>query len=309
MKLDDYLAGLAAAPPPLLVLGRSLQGVLSLNLGDACNYRCGYCTQRFQKDRSFVRRDPAPLLEALQVLPGAWEIKISGGEPFVQPLLLDLVTELVARGHVLSIQTNFSAPDALLSEFLERTRGHLATFSASLHLDSATPAQFLERYRRWLQPREAEGLRFNVTSVATPARLRELHDTVAPAFAAAGVVFKVQPEKVHGAVRDYSLAEQELLRALGGHNRTGLLAPNFQGRICAAGQRYFVIKSSGQAFRCYAASRVGGRYARLGSLAEGIELLPEPKVCPYTYCVCTVPIQRGMVQGLPAGASAGDWGG
>ncbi|MCA9524525.1 MAG: hypothetical protein KC609_26340, partial [Myxococcales bacterium] len=97
----------------------------------------------------------------------------------------------------------------------------------------------------------------------------------------------------------YDAHDRELLLALGGHNLTGEIAPNFQGRLCAAGSRYLVIKSSGRAYRCYPASRHGGRYAELGSFVEGIQLLDQAQPCPYRYCNCTVPIHRGMIDGVP----------
>ncbi|MDY0060381.1 MAG: radical SAM protein [Myxococcota bacterium] len=305
MSLTAYLADAGQTPPSLQALGRALHGVVSWNLNDACNYRCSYCTQRFQKDRSRQLGDPARALHQLGTLPGAWEIKLSGGEPFVQPGLVELVASLVAQGHLISVQTNFSAPDALLERFFAATRGALHLFSASLHLEHTTPEAFAERYQRLIQPWEAAGVRFHVTSVAVPARLPELHDRIAPYFRERGIVFKVQPEKVHGVVRKYTAAEERLLLDLGGHNLTRQIAPNYQGRLCWAGSRYLVIKSSGTAWRCYAASRVGGRHAHLGDLHAGLVLLTGPRLCPYVHCCCTVPIQRGMIDGVPPGRDGG----
>lgn len=302
MSLDAWVGDQEGRLPRLTVLGRSLRGVLSWNVHDACNYRCSYCTQRFAPDRSFVLQDVEQALRGLAGLSGAWEIKLSGGEPMLVPRLPELAAALVGRGHVLSIQTNFSASDRMLQDFLAATRGALHTFSASLHLDQAAPEQLVERYRRLVQPYEQHGLRFHVTSVATAARLPELHGRIAPFLRAAGITFKVQPEKDHGVVRPYSAAERTLLLQLGGHNLTGQIAPCFTGRLCHAGFRYLVIKSDGRAFRCYAASRSGGRHARLGSLQQGLVLLGGPRLCPYPYCVCTVPIQRGMIEGAAGGA-------
>lgn len=282
---------------PLEILGRRIDGVVSWNVNDTCNYRCSYCTQRHKEDRSYRLAAIASYLEAFARLPGNWEIKLSGGEPFQQPHLEQIVAGLVARGHVVSVQTNFSASEERLVRFLEATKGALHLFSASLHLEYDTPERFLERstiVRRY----ERFGVQFHVTSVATPERLRHLHDVVAPFFARAGIRFKVQPEKIEGAVRPYDEAERALLLALGGHNLTGEVAPNFRGRLCFAGSRYLVIKSNGRAFRCYPASRHGGRHAELGSFVGGIELLDGAHPCPYTYCNCTVPIHRGMVVGV-----------
>ncbi|MCA9263156.1 MAG: hypothetical protein KDA60_04885 [Planctomycetales bacterium] len=244
-------------------------------------------------------------VRAFAQLPGQWEIKLSGGEPFQQPALDQIVRGLVDAGHVVSVQTNFSATTSRLREFLEASRGALHVFSASLHLEYATPQEFFDRYEI-IRPYEAEGVRFHVTSVGTPDRLRQLRDDVAPFFRARGIALKVQPEKVAGYVRSYTDEERALLRELGGHNQTGQIAHNFQGRMCHAGTNYLVIKSTGEAYRCYPASRLGGRFARLGSLQEGIRLLDRPQLCPYTYCNCTVPIQRGMIEGHSANTTPGD---
>jgi len=303
MPVDPMAAmRLAAEPPPLMMLGRQVHGVVSWNINDTCNYRCSYCTQRFMPWRGKILRGSAEVdryLHAFAGLPGGtWEVKLSGGEPFAQPGIEDIAAGLVRLGHIVSIQTNFSAPDRRLMTFLEATEGALHVFSASLHLEYTKAETFIAR-RALLAPWiEAFGVRFNVTSVATPGRLRELHDVIAPAFAAAKISFKVQPEKQRGYVRDYTPDELALLEALGGHNHLGEVSPDFQGRLCWAGARYLVIKSSGEAFRCYPASRVGGTYARCGSIAEGISVLEGPRPCPYTYCNCSVPIERGMVQGV-----------
>ena len=59
------------------------RGVISWNMNTSCNYRCGYCTQRFLDDRGRWASDLPRFLAAFARLPGAWEIKLSGGEPFV----------------------------------------------------------------------------------------------------------------------------------------------------------------------------------------------------------------------------------
>ncbi len=297
-SLADVVA--RARPPEPVVLGRTLHGVVSWNMNDTCNYRCTYCTQRFMPDRTAHLTDAEieAHVAAFRALPGAWEIKLSGGEPFQQPGLREIVTELVRAGHVISVQTNFSASERRLNAFLEATRGALHVFAASLHLEYTTAADFIAKYALVRPFVEAHGVSFCVTSVAVPSRLHMLRDEVAPAFAAAGIRFKVQPEKVHGVMRHYAPDEVAILMALGGHNGLGTLAADFQGRLCWAGSRYLVVKSSGNAFRCYPAARHGGRHAARGTIAEGFVLDAGPRACPYPHCHCTVPIERGMIQGV-----------
>ncbi|MFO0745160.1 MAG: radical SAM protein [Myxococcota bacterium] len=299
-ELEQVVARAASRPPEPLVLGRKIHGVVSWNMNDTCNYRCSYCTQRFMPDRS-GHLDDAEVeahVAAFRRLPGSWEVKLSGGEPFQQPGLVAIVKALVDAGHVVSVQTNFSAPERKLTAFLEATRGNLHVFAASLHLEYASAAEFIARYELVRPFVAAHGVSFCVTSVATPARLGELRDQVAPAFRAAGIRFKVQPEKVHGVVRSYSADERATLLELGGHNGLGVIAADFQGRLCWSGSRYLVVKSSGQAYRCYPAARHGGRHAARGHVASGFVLDDAPRPCPYPHCHCTVPIERGMIQGV-----------
>ncbi len=299
MGFDDTLRARLKPMSPLMILGRELRGVISWNINDTCNYRCSYCTQRFMPQRTYRLEEIELWLAAFARLPGAWEIKISGGEPFQQPGLDEIVAGLVAQGHVISVQTNFSAPERKLLGFLRACQGAMSVFAASLHLEYDTPEAFVDRFHI-VKPFLNEGAHFCVTSVASPERLVQLRDEVAPLFARHGIAFKIQPEKIHGKLRHYTEAERAILLELGGHNHTGQIAPSFLGRLCYAGANYLVIKSSGEVYRCYPASRIGGHKAHLGSFIEGIELLDGPRRCPYTHCNCTVPIHRGMIQGIAA---------
>ena len=302
MGIDAWLDEKSQPLAPWSVLGREVHGVVSWNMNDVCNYRCSYCTQRHMGDRTGRLEDIEQTLASFRNLPGHWEFKLSGGEPFRQPGLDQIVSGLVSMGHSISIQTNFSAAEPELRSFLEASRGALNIFSASLHLEYVSPETFVEKYNI-VKEYESLGVNFHVTSVGVPDRLVQLRDEVEPYFREHGINLKVQPEKIRGYVRDYTDNQKEILLQLGGHNQTGKIEHNFQGKLCFSGANYIVIKSSGEAYRCYPASRVGGRYARLGSLTEGIQLNDGPRICPYTYCNCTVPIQRGMIEDRPANPS------
>ncbi len=305
MGIDAWLDQRNQPLAPWTVLGRQVHGVVSWNMNDVCNYRCSYCTQRHMGDRTGQLQDIERTLETFGELPGHWEFKLSGGEPFRQSGLDEIVAGLVSMGHSISIQTNFSAAEDELRSFLEASRGALNVFSASLHLEFAALESFVEKYEI-IKEYEPLGVNFHVTSVGVPDRLVQLRDEVEPYFRNHGINLKVQPEKIRGYVRDYTDAQKNHLLQLGGHNQTGKIEHNFQGKLCYSGANYIVIKSSGEAYRCYPASRLGGRYSKLGSLSEGIRLSDRPRICPYTYCNCTVPIQRGMIEGHSATSTEND---
>jgi MoaA/NifB/PqqE/SkfB family radical SAM enzyme len=283
------------APPP-----RPVEGAISWNLNTACNYRCSYCTQRFMDDRGRWSRETPRFLAAFARLPGPWEVKISGGEPFVHPTLCEIVAGLAGLGHRLSIVTNFSATRARLEAFLDAAAGRVGVFSASLHLEYVDDVDAFIARGVWvaeeLARRRAADVpapHFNVTTVATRTALPRL-EALAARFAAAGLVFKVQPEKQDGAAIAYDAGEEALLVQLGGHNRTGRLVNRFTGAPCWAGARYFILDDLGRAWRCYPARRE--KRERLGDFLDpDFRPWEEARPCGYRSCDCTVPIARGMM--------------
>lgn len=292
------------ARSPLAPTPRPEEGVVSWNVNTACNYRCSYCTQRFKEDRGRWSRDTPRFLAAFARLPGRWEVKLSGGEPFVHPTLDELVAGLAAQGRRIGVVTNFSASEARLARFVEAADGRVSMVSCSLHLEYVDDVDaFVGKARRLADELLARARpdvprpSLHVTCVATRANLPRLPELRA-CFEAAGLVFKIQPEKQDRDVVPYTVDEQRLLLALGGHNRTGALAHDFEGQPCWSGSRYFILDDEGTAYRCYPARRY--RVERMGSfLSDDFRLADEPAACRYRYCNCTVPIARRMMPSAP----------
>lgn len=282
-------AGFVATPRPI-------EGVVTWNVNTTCNYRCTYCTQRFLEDRGRWLRDTPAFLDAFGRLPGSWEVKISGGEPFQHPSLVEIARGLRALDFGVSVVTNFSASYDRLTEFLTAAGPSLRVFSASLHLEYVDTDERLEEFAtraEWVAHRLAEHGSLNVTCVATRANLPRLAE-LAAFFAARGVRFKVQPEKQDRDVIAYTAAERARLLALGGHNDTHEIGHDFEGRPCWAGARSFTLDDRGDAWRCYPARRYRAQY--LGNMLDGsFRLARGPSPCLYSYCNCTVPIERGMM--------------
>ncbi len=279
---------------------RPEEGVVSWNVNTTCNYRCSYCTQRFKEDRGRWMRDTPRFLAAFGRLPGRWEIKLSGGEPFVHPTLDEIVAGLAALGHRISVVTNFSADRDALASFADAARGRAGIFSCSLHLEYVDDVDaFLEKalwMQRELDARADAALpkpHVCVTSVATRDALPRL-PSLAERFSRAGLSFKVQPEKQDREVIDYAPEEESLLLQLGGHNKTGAIRHSFKGLPCWSGARYFILDDQGEAYRCYPARRY--KVERMGSfLSSEFRLADLPAPCLYEYCNCTVPIARRMM--------------
>ena len=251
-------------------------------------------------DRGRWSQDTPRFLAGFTRLPGRWEVKISGGEPFVHPTLDELTQGLANLGHRISIVTNFSASEKKLLAFVDAAKGRIGVFSCSLHLEYVTDVEsFIDKaitIREALQSQRDPSVpapSLNVTTVATRPALPRLAE-LSSRFAERGVMFKVQPEKLDGGLVPYSATEQEQLVQLGGHNRTGHIAHRFTGQPCWSGSRYFILDDRGIAYRCYPARR--HKMERLGDfLSDSFALGEEPRPCPYPLCYCTVPIERGLM--------------
>ena len=267
----------------------------------ACNYSCSYC---IQSPRHRTGLPSAAVVDGLLAffgtLPGTWEVKTSGGEPFAFPGFLDgVVRGLVERTpHTVSVLTNLSASREALGRFASLTRGRLGIVSASLHLESVAVSAFVAK-AAWLRERLGDGPSLVVNAVLVPGRLEELL-AARRAVEAAGLPFFPQVMKVKAGVHDYAPADRALLPAfLGAGNDPARAntAPSYLGRSCWAGADYFVLTQRGDAWRCRTAKRAAEGF--LGNvLAGGIALAPGPAPCPYTICPCTVPANRGMVEGV-----------
>lgn len=267
-----------------------LEGVVSWNMNTTCNYRCSYCTQRFVDNRAQWAADVPAFVAAFCALPGDWEIKLSGGEPFQHPGFLEVVGALAAGGRRVSVVTNFSARIERLARFAELTASRPGIVSASLHLEYVDPDELLAKVQWFASVHRGPVC---VTCVATRANLPRLGELKAR-YEAGGIAFKVQPEKQDRDVIEYTANEQRELIQLGGHNGTRRIAPSFRGQLCWAGARYLIVDHRGDAYRCYPARRYRREY--LGNLVSGSFVLrSEPARCDYDYCNCTVPQQRGMV--------------
>ena len=261
----------------------------------ACNYDCTYCIQSRRYRRG--RPDAEALQRALDFfagLPGTWELKCSGGEAFAHPLFLDLVVPGLMRrtGHRISVLTNFSASRRDLMRFAHLTRGRLDVFSASLHLEFTEADAFAARAAWFVDLLDPE-VDFVVNQVVLPgredeaARCRDLLE-------GRGLRWFPQLLKTGGGVAEYP--DGDALRALIG-DRPANVAPSYRGRVCWAGVEYLTVDKDGRAYSCRTAKRHGE--GLLGNVYDGTAALRDlPSPCPWDICPCTVPANRGMIEGI-----------
>lgn len=275
-----------------------------------CNYDCSYCIQS-RKHRVGYPSDEHidRALAVLAALPGRWEVKMTGGEPFASPRFLrHVLPGLMRTPHTVSTLTNLSAPPRALERFAALTHGRLGVVSASLHLEFTAVAEFLARLAVLRAAVHADA-RIVVNSVLVPGRLAAVADAKAR-VEAAGFRFFPQWLKVKGERHAYDDADMAWVRRIVGdlelaaQQRSANLAPAYTGRACYAGARYFVLLQDGTAWSCRSARRHGE--GALGAVyAEDLALRTGPHRCGYAMCPCAVPANRGMIEGVPMRPSHG----
>lgn len=266
-----------------------------------CNYDCSYCIQS-KKHR--VGQPSRPEMERFlaffAALEGRWEIKVSGGEPFASSRFMSqVVPGLMDRtAHTLSVLTNLSASISTLERFAALTRGRLGIVSASLHPEHVDLAEFVARARTLRQVIDPQA-RMVINAVLRPGRLEEAA-AAKDAVEGAGLRFFPQIMKVKGGIYDYDEGDQRLIAQLTGRSpgpREANMAPSYRGRMCWCGADYFVLTQGGQGWSCRTAKRFGE--GDLGNvLAGSFRLREAPTSCSYGICPCTVPANRGMIEGV-----------
>jgi len=272
--------------------------VINWNIVGGCNYRCSYCVQKHADGvggPSDKQLDAG--LACLAALPGTWEIKLSGGEPFLLKRLPDVAARLTAAGHTVSVLTNLSTPLAVIERFILAAGDALRTFSCSLHLEEIAEPVFLEKARAVQERlRDLPRTSFVVNSVVRPGRVGEAAAS-RRRFEAAGLKFYPQLMRIDGQPASYGWVDRwRLARHFGDLARPGEMnrGISLTGRPCHAGSRYFIITPKGDAHTCYPGKRFGN--GRLGNIFDGsLRLLAAPIICPYAVCPCSVPQNRRIV--------------
>lgn len=273
-----------------------------------CNYDCSYCIQsKVYRVGHPSDEEVTSFIDFFAALKGRWEIKMTGGEPFAfRGYMQRIIPELVAKtSHTISTLTNLSAPQSILERFVELTRGRLGVVSASLHLEHVAVEEFVQK-AVWLKDHIDPSARLVINSVMVPGRLHEFAEAKAR-VEEAGLHLFPQAFKTKGGVHAYE-GEQDLVVSLVGRRptpRDANMAPNYRGRTCWTGVEYFVVMQNGDTWSCRTAKRHKEGY--LGNVIAGtVALRTAPVPCAYDICPCTVPANRGMIEGLTSGATIDD---
>ena len=262
----------------------------------ACNYQCSYCCQKSYVSKHGQHGSDETVqavFALLKTLPGSWQIKLIGGEPFLHPRFFEMCDTITRLNHRVCTTTNFSLPFEKYAAFVEIAGERLAYLTASLHLEQVKSLdEFVEKaiHFQRLKPEAAD---FSVTSVCREEHLATLQN-MAARFDREGVRFSLQHLKEEGKYSTYHNPQAaEFLNSRLLKNVETLRSGHFFGTNCLTGKLFFRVTQNGDVKRCYNIQPM----FYLGNVADGTFRPFETALpCMSPRCTCTLPANNGMIR-------------
>lgn len=262
--------------------------MISWNINNICNFRCGYCNNwRTNNSRKHQDIDLIELKKGFDSIGKDWIIHISGGEPFLRKDFIS-ICEMISKNHFISLNTNLSTPN--VNEFADKIDPEKVLFiSCSIHIEEREVrdpqlSMFIDKIK-YLQNKH-----FNIIAsyVADPSLFHRINEDFKTLEL--GGVKKIRLKTLRGVINNKvypsSYSEKDIaflssfetdypeLEILNNQN-------SFYGLKCSAGTRFFVMDEIGNLKRCSSLQR------KYGNLFKGIiKIDQDPKPCPIKYCGC-----------------------
>lgn len=254
-------------------------------LNNECNYKCSYCKPQDIKT-IFIGIDKwINIWDGIYDKYGGCHIHISGGEPFIYPDFIELITRL-SKKHTLEFSSNLSVD---IKPFIENIRHDKARFGGSFHPEFANFDDFLKK----ILLLKENGFEVWVNYVAYPPHLKEMAK-YKKLVEESGIPFSILPFNGKFSGREYPqnyTDDEKKLMTFDDSNevnketidwRTDSKKSSVKGKLCRMGQMYARIYPDAEVYRC-----CGNGALRLGNLIDKtFKLLEEPMPCECDNCPC-----------------------
>lgn len=269
---------LVEATPPYCVF-------FSWYLNNECNYQCSFCKPQDIKT-VFAGTDRwIEIWERIYDKYGSCHIHISGGEPFIYPNFIKLISRLSEK-HTLEFSSNLSMD---IRPFIDNISPLRARLGGSFHPEFADFVRFFDKIIKL----KDKGFEVWVNYVAYPEHLKDM-GRYKKLVEEKNIRFSIQPFNGSFAGRtypaNYTEEENKLMTAGSLDNvnkdtiewRTSGGKSLTKGQLCRMGQMYARIYPNAEVYRC-----CGNGALRLGNLLqEDLCLLDEPRTCECDNCPC-----------------------
>lgn len=261
-------------------------------INNACNFRCKYCFFDNHREHPQVGKHTAKeITEAFDDTGVVWTIVIDGGEPFLYPGIVDLLTGLTDNHYVVLV-TNLSR-SAQIREFSDRIPAEkVLRIGTSVHIEERERLGLVNSYIENFLMLKEKGFAMYATYVVYPSLFSRIEDDF-EFFQSNGIIISPVPFRgIYNGKQypeSYSEKEKRIFRSLApaGSVHVSLLKgrSSFKGRYCYAGSRLIDINEGGLVSICVSA--LVYKQITLGNFfSKETTLLKQMRVCTFEYCSC-----------------------
>ncbi|MHC4944355.1 MAG: hypothetical protein ACYTG7_15170 [Planctomycetota bacterium] len=244
-----------------------------------CNFKCNYCHAE-QVNDPLLRYPFEPAekwIEAWNRIDGEVLIDVTGGEPFIHPGFLDIVTNLDPSKRV-AITSNLKAD---ITGFVQKvTPEKCFSVTVSLHPSQKMNVEYFLGKCLLLKNR---GFNVQVNFVAFPEQMW-MADYYKNLVEGVGIRFHTDPY-TPGPVYPFTPTEKEkkFLSRFFGVDRDDPYNRKVFTYLCDAGMNNFVVSPDGQVSSCV--SRIYSQAGAMGNIFDAdFKLLDKPMVCNSNFC-------------------------
>ena len=276
-------------------------------LNQRCNLTCAYCFRQGvdglheRENPDCLSFEPEQVAAALDATGQRWRIHLTGGEPFLHPLIVPLAQALTRR-HRLSVNTNLLPPR--ITEFaacVDPARLH--SLNASYHRDELETRHLKTRWLDTYLAIQQRGFPIRLMFLTHPAWLETLTEetTWLQRQGVREIYFKIFRGPWNGRFYPLHLSPEQRQQTaaldLTPHERIILAGDaGFAGQPCRAGHSAFDLDIRGRFSRC---SSVATTHSVL--LEGSFRPDPHPRPCPVDLCRCPY---QGLHFAQPAATGA-----
>jgi len=251
------------------------------NIHYDCNYRCPYCFfngkwVEYKKRNVYLSVDEWMVYwNKIHEKYGRCYILVTGGEPFIYPNFIELMTRLSEVHYPINISTNTSGD---LESFVKRIDPERVSLSVSLQLNFERLDAFLEKVK-FLRKHRFEGC---INFVAYPPFVKHIA-LYAERFNAIGERLKVIPFWGKYQDKEYPFAYTQEEKEIIGIDDSWINNVRKKNSLCPAGYNSALIFPDGKVARC---GQIGERVLLGNFFDYEFKLLSEPLPCDAEYCPC-----------------------
>lgn len=257
-------------------------------INEVCNFKCDYCGIWLKERHPLKPVDVDQLKNGLDHLKGQWFFCIIGGEPFLERNFIE-ISQAISEKHKFGIITNLSTSNVIA--FADNISPDRCTsVITSVHVaerEKKDPG--LRKYVERMLYFQHKGFNISADYVAHPLlfnRIEADFDTF-KSFGVKNVNIKMFIGRYNGKnyPTEYTNEQKALIENLiidhEESNIMNLKHADFHGKLCYAGQRFFLMDREGNLKRCSSGSK---NYGNLFEKSIKYDAIAKP--CPNRKNLC-----------------------